>query len=398
MILKSTIENCYHEQIKRIALTSKGLERELTNDISLNKEFITILTGIRRCGKSTLLNQLMNKIGNDVAYFNFEDPRIFGFDLNDFDKLDEIIGEKEYYFFDEIQNVDKWELFIRKLHDRKKAICITGSNASLLSKELGTRLTGRNITKELYPFTYKEFCAFINLEKNQESLEKFLLLGGFPSYLITNEITYLQQLFKDIVYRDIVVRYGIRNSKVVEEIALFLVSNLSKEYSLNSIKNIFNIGSANSVADYLSWFEDSYLLFSLPRFNWSLKSVSVNPKKLYLIDTGLANANSLSFSEDKGRLLENAVYIHLKRNFKEIYYFKQKGECDFVIKEGSKITDCLQVCYNLNSDNFQREINGLLEAMQYFELNEGKIITLYQSDVLHFEKKKIYVVPAYDWF
>ena len=172
MILKSTIETCYYEQIKRIALTSNGLERELTNDISLNKEFITILTGIRRCGKSTLLHQLMNKIGNDVAYFNFEDPRIFGFDLNDFDKLDEIIGEKEYYFFDEIQNVDKWELFIRKLHDRKKAICITGSNASLLSKELGTRLTGRNITKELYPFTYKEFCAFINLEKNQESLEK----------------------------------------------------------------------------------------------------------------------------------------------------------------------------------------------------------------------------------
>jgi predicted AAA+ superfamily ATPase len=398
MLLKSEIEACFISQAEIIRLTDSGLQRKLIANIDLKKEFITIITGIRRCGKSTLMQQLMEKVPGEVAYMNFEDPRIFGFDLHDFEKLNEIIGDRQFYFFDEIQNVERWELYIRKLHDLKKVICITGSNASLLSKELGTRLTGRNITKELFPFNFQEFCSFLNREKNIESFEQFLESGGFPSYLISMEIDYLQQLFKDIINRDIIVRYGIRNAKILEELTLYLISNIGKEYSLNSIKNNFKIGSANSVADYISWFEDSYLLFSLPKFSWSLKSISVNPKKIYCIDNGLINANSLSFSADKGRLLENAVYIQLRRNHKEIYYFRENGECDFIVKDRNKVTKLIQVCYELNADNMKRETNGLLEAMDYFNLDEGLIITLQQEDKLQFENKIINVMKAHQWF
>jgi len=398
MLLKSDIEACFISQAESIKLTDSGLERKLIENIDLKKEYITIITGIRRCGKSTLMQQLMEKASGEMAYMNFEDPRIFGFDLQDFEKLNEIIGDRQFYFFDEIQNVERWELYIRKLHDLKKVICITGSNASLLSKELGTRLTGRNITKELFPFNYNEFCSFLNKEESAESFKQFLESGGFPSYLISMEIEYLQQLFKDIINRDIIVRYGIRNAKILEELTLYLISNIGKEYSLNSLKNNFKIGSANSVADYISWFEDSYLLFSLPKFSWSIKSISVNPKKIYCIDNGLINANSLSFSADKGRLLENAVYIQLRRNHKEIYYFRENGECDFIVKDRNKVTQLIQVCYELNADNMKRETNGLLEAMEYFDLDEGLIITLNQEDKLQFENKTIKVMKAHQWF
>lgn len=397
MVLKSILEECIREQREKLANKSIGQKRELLSGIRLTSGFITIISGIRRCGKSTLLHQLNMDLEGSFAYFNFEDPRIFGFELSDFQKLEEIFADCKYFFFDEIQNIDKWELFIRKLHDAEKTICITGSNAALLSRELGSRLTGRNIPKELFPFSYTEFCAFLQFEKNCDSLDKFLQMGGFPSYLNNPDASYLQQLFKDILYRDIIVRYGIRNAKIVEEIALFLISNTAKEYSLNSLKKNFGIGSANSVSDYIAWFEDSYLLFSLPRFSWSLKSISVNPKKIYVIDTGFAQANSLSYSKDKGRLLENAVFLKLRKSKGEVFYYKEKFECDFVVKDRGQITHVIQVCYELNADNSKRELNGLLEAMKFFKLDEGIIITRNQNDTFIFEGKKISLVSADQW-
>jgi predicted AAA+ superfamily ATPase len=288
-------------------------------------------------------------------------------------------------------------LFVRKLHDQGKVICITGSNASLLSKELGTRLTGRNITKELFPFDYQEYCTFHTLEQNEASVIKYMNDGGVPIFLKTNDISYLHQLLRDILYRDIIARHGIRNGKIVEELTLYLISNIAKPYSLNGLKKIFNLGSANSVSDYVSWLEDSYLFFTLPRFSWSLKSVSVNQKKIYSIDTGFAQANSLSFSSDKGRLFENMIYLSLRRKFNDLYYFSDKGECDFVVKEKAKVTQVVQACFDLNSDNLQRELNGLKEAMDFFSLKEGTIVTMNQTDEFVQGDRRIQVVTANDW-
>jgi len=397
MVLKSILETCAIDQRKQLMETDLGIVRDSLQEIKLRKEFITIITGIRRSGKSTLMHQLIHHLEDDFAYFHFEDPRIFGFSVDDFPKLEEVLGEKSYYFFDEIQNVPQWELFVRKLHDKGKLICITGSNASLLSKELGTRLTGRNITKELFPFNYSEYCTFYSIDQDSHSVSKYMNDGGIPLFLKTREIAFLHQILRDILYRDIIARHGIRNGKLVEELTLFLISNIAKPYSLNGLKKTFNLGSANSVSDYVSWLEDSYLFFTLPRFSWSLKSVAVNQKKIYSIDTGFAQANSLSFSSDKGRLFENMIYLSLRRKFTDLYYFREKGECDFVVKEKDKVTQVVQSCYELNSDNLQRELNGLKEAMDFFGLQEGTIVTLEQTDSFTDSNKHIRVVSAKDW-
>ena len=398
MVLKSEIEKSL--VLQRLFLNKKqeGFNRESLAKLQLSTSHILIITGVRRCGKSTLLQQISKKIKEEIIYFNFEDPRIYGFELEDFTKLDEIVGDEiRYYFFDEIQNVEKWELFIRHLHDRDKRIAITGSNASLLSKELGTRLTGRNIQIELFPFSYNEYLMFLQLENNLTSFNLYLEDGGFPEYLKSKHKEQHQQLFKDIVYRDIIVRHGIRQAKTLIDIALFLIANVGKEYSLNGIKNTFGVGSANSVADYIHWLEDSYVLFSMPRFSWSLKSVSINPKKVYCIDTGFAQANSLSFSEDTGRLLENCVYLALRRKYKEIYYFKDKGECDFIVKEAQDILHIIQVCGKIHPDNKAREVNGLLAALTFFSKTEGLILTLNQEDVLMINDVKVSLLPVWKW-
>jgi len=359
---------------------------------------IDIITGIRRCGKSTFMNQLSIHLDGDFSFFTFEDSRVFGFDAGDFPKLLQIIGtNKNAYFFDEIQNVQGWEVFIRSLHDQGKKIFITGSNASLLSFELGTRLTGRHLCFELFPFSYMEFLSFFKTSPSAATFQLYIEKGGFPEFLKYGSIETLQQLFRDILYRDIAVRYGVRNVKTLIDIALFLISNAGKEYTLNRLKNNFNIGSTNSVSEYVSWFEDSYLIFSVPQFSWSAKSMAINPKKVYTIDTGFAMANSLSYTNDQGRLLENAVFIELKRNGLTVNYFKKKNECDFVVFKSKQIVSAFQVCYELTLDNKDREINGLIEAMDFFDLHSGTILTFNQEDYFNISGKEIKVVPVWKW-
>jgi predicted AAA+ superfamily ATPase len=399
MVLKSDIEIAFKQQQLLLEGKPNGEWRDKLSQVTLSKEFVFIITGIRRCGKSTLMHQLINKLKSSAAFFNFEDPRIFGFEPTDFVKLDEVIGENtSYYFFDEIQNVDNWEIFVRNLHDKQKVICITGSNASLLSRELGTKLTGRNIQIELLPFSFKEYVSFKKIKAEAAAFEQYLLEGGFPDYLKTANKEVLQQLFKDIVYRDIIVRHSVRNDKVLIGIALYLISNAGKEFSFTNIKNTFGVGSVNTVIDYISWFEDSYLLFTVPKFSWSLKSVAINPKKVYVIDTGFGDANSLSFSNDTGRIFENAVYLQLRRKYKALYYFREKGECDFVVKEKNKVTNAIQVCTEVSQENLPREVNGLVEALTFFDLEEGIVITINQEDEIVQNEKKIRLIPAWKWF
>lgn len=398
MVLKTEIEKAFALQKKFYLQPSPSQPREKERSLKLDRAYVLVITGVRRCGKSTLMHHLKGQQEETTALFNFEDPRVFNFEPTDFPKLQEVMGENtQCYFFDEIQNTEKWELFIRNLHDQGKKICITGSNASLLSRELATRLTGRNLQIELFPFSYREFLDFLKKENSFISFQEYMKLGGFPEHIKTLNKELLQQLFKDIIYRDIVVRHGIRNAKTLMSIAQYLISNVGKAYSLNGIKNTFSVGSTNSVANYVQWLEDSYLLFSLPRFSWSLKSIEKNPKKVYVIDSAFATANSLSFSNDLGRTLENTIYLHLRRHYSEIFYFREKGECDFVVKEGKSITLLLQVCNDLHTENLEREVNGLLEAMNFFQKTEGYIITANQKDELKKGGKMIHVLPAWEW-
>lgn len=399
MIFKEILSETINIQKEIILSTKTGVRREVLSKVKLIEGFASVIAGIRRCGKSTLLRQL---ISNQVKfnYLNFEDVRIFGFDLQDFKRLDEIFDENSQtniYFFDEIQNVEGWERYVRNLLDNKNIIVITGSNASLLSKELGSKLTGRHIRHELYPFSFNEFLEFKKAKPSLKNFEDFMQAGGMPENLKLKNDLILQELFNDIIIRDIVVRYNLKNPKLVKELALYLLSNIGKEFSFQKLKKVFNLGSVNTVISLISYYEDSYLLFTVPQFDYSFKRRIVNAKKIYAIDSGMIKVNSSSFSRDEGRILENVVFIHLKRMGKEVFYFKKNNECDFVARNLEKKLELYQVCLELNEDNKDREFNGLLEAMEYTNQKSGTIITLNQSDQFEINKKIINVLPAWKW-
>lgn len=395
-ILNEVIET----QRKWILSLSKGIEREELTEIDLSSKFALIISGIRRCGKSTLLNQILKK-QKQFYYLNLEDPKIEGFELKDFNRCKDLF-EKKYgkggiYFFDEIQNIPKWEIFIRYLVDRGNKVIITGSNASLLSKELGTKLTGRHIDIQLFPFSFREFLYFLKLKSSPKSFNQFLSKGGFPEFLKEQNSEILNELLNDIVMRDIVNRFGIRNSLLLKKMIIYLISHVGKEFSFNSLKKMFQIKSVQTVIDYVSYFEDSYVLFTVPKFSYSYKQQQVSNKKVYSIDNGFSSNNSISFSKDKGKMLENSVFLELKKENKEIFYFQNKNECDFAFKDKKRKMQVIQVCWKLNDENRGREFNGLIEAMKEFKLKKGLILTFNQEDEFQIGGKKIMVKPVWKW-
>jgi uncharacterized protein len=400
MILKSTLEEVAKAQKSNLLNLDAGLKRHQLEVMPEITSHALIISGIRRCGKSTLLHQWLKNERKGAFYLNFEDPRLVELELNDFTRLDQIITEQKIkaLFFDEIQVIEEWERYVRQKLDEGFQIVITGSNASLLSSELGTKLTGRHITKELFPFSWKEFCEFQSLELSEASLKKYMEAGGFPEYVKTKNDDILHQLFEDILLRDIAVRYGVRDVKTLQQLALYLISNVGNLVTGNKLKSLFGIGATSTVMEYFSHLEQTWLLHFIPKFSYSLRKQSINPRKVYAIDTGLINVNSKSFSGDGGRILENLVFLNLRRSFKEICYFSEKGECDFVVSENSEPKILLQVCYELTPDNLDRELNGLYEALDFFNLDKGFIVTLSQSDRFERNGKTAEVLPCHRFF
>jgi len=399
-MLKERLGEVIAYQRKELSLDEKTVPREDLDSVKPITSFAIVVSGIRRCGKSTLLKQLLKK-EKKFYYLNLEDIRLDGFELQDFTKADNIFkegyGNNGIYFFDEIQTVAKWELFVRWLVDKKEKVVLTGSNASLLSRELGTRLTGRHLSHELFPFSFREFLEYYKVKPSKESFARYFERGGFPEYLEKKQNYVLQELLRDVIMRDVAIRFGIRNSRLLKKLAIYLVSNVGKEFSYNSLKKAFSVASVQTVIDFISFFEDAYLIFTVPKFDYSFKKQQVNPRKVYSIDNGLSATNSISFSKDKGRMLENQVFLHLRRKNKQIFYFKEKGECDFVFKEKEKITGAIQVCYSLTGDNRKREVSGLLEALKKFKLKKGLIITYNQEDKLEEGSKEIVIKPVWKW-
>src|SRR3989304_6837406 len=399
MILRGTLIETVKSQKENLLNSDRGIERDKLKDVQLTAGFASIITGIRRAGKSTLLLQLIQKITN-FNYLNFEDVRIFGFDHKDFNRLDEVFSAERnsnYYLFDEIQVVAGWERYVRSLLDKKRIVVLTGSNAAILGRELGTKLTGRHLKYELMPFSYPEFLKLTKQKMSYTSFEDFVNRGGFPEYLKIDNEQILQELFNDIIIRDITLRYNLRNPKLVKELALYLLSNVGKEFSYQGLKKLFNLGSVNTIISIVGYFENSYLLFTIPQFDFSYRKQVANKKKVYSIDNGLIKANSVSFSQDKGRMLENIVFTQLKRMGLETFYFKKERECDFITRNSKKDLNAYQVCFELNEENKDREINGLLEALNYLKQKVGFILTLDQHDELELNGKKIIVKPVYTW-
>ncbi len=374
------------------------IPRNILKRIGELSPFGYIITGVRRAGKSTLLRQIMQE-RNARNYFNFEDSRTAGFEVRDFRTMEvlflELFGSDQELYFDEIQTIPGWEKYVRDALDRRKTIIITGSNAQMLSRELGDKLTGRHLDFEIFPFSYSEFMQFRELHPGPESLLSYLSQGGFPAFLSMGREELLSTLIRDILERDIFMRYKLRNHGVYRQIVQFLLSNTGKEISFNKLRNVFEIGSASTVMEFIQYLTDAYLVFLLPKYDTSLKVQARNPRKVYCIDTGLVNFSSLSGSPDRGRLLENSIFLHLRRQGHQIWYFRGKRECDFITRDTSHRYTAMQVCWQPGTDNEEREISGLREAMAALNLTTGKIITFDQEDMIKTGNTVIELVPAW---
>ncbi len=385
---------------KEIFLRKKALlTREVLNEVPIVKNFATIITGIRRCGKSTLLLQVLQKNYQSALYLNFEDIRLTSFETADFVRLQKEAEKRKLkiLFLDEVQLIEKWQIFVHQLLREDYTVFVTGSNASLLSRELGTHLTGRHMSMELFPFSYQEYISFKKKKANIESFQSYLLSGGMPEYVKLKSHIILQNLLEDILVRDIAVRYGLRDVESLKQIAIYLLSNTGAPVSANKLTKLFKLKSSTTILEYFTYLKNAYLVEFLPQFHYSIKAQVRNPKKVYAMDTGIITAVSTSFSENKGRLLENLIYLHLRRRTKELYFYHDKGECDFVIFNKGKAASAIQVCYQLNDTNQEREYNGLLQALLHFKLTEGKIVTYDQEDELEMNGHKIKLVPAYKY-
>ncbi|MDR3188326.1 MAG: ATP-binding protein, partial [Prevotellaceae bacterium] len=361
----------------------------------------------------TLLRQFAAKDKN-FCYLNFDDERLINFDVSDFSMLMLLWqkqGDFKTIYLDEVQNVPQWERFVRRIRDEGYKVFITGSNSKLLSSELGTHLTGRYRQIELYPFSFNEYLQLCKLStknittttkqaKILHAFDTYLLHGGFPYYCKTKERSFLSMLYDNIIYKDVLFRFAIREKKAFRELANYAMTNIAKEFSYENLAKTLQFKSSTTVKDYLLNMEDTYLFYMLPKYDFSLKKQHVSNKKLYTIDNGLRNTVAFSFSEDSGRLLENAVFIDLKRrnSGSELYFHRDKRECDFIVRDGASIVQAVQVCDQLTPENRQREIEGLLEALERYKLPRGTLVTKDTELTEKHGNKYIDIIPAWKWF
>lgn len=412
--MKNKLKAVIADQLNFLESASHSISREVLQNL-VDCQEVLVISGIRRSGKSTLLQQIRQSQKEKNYYLNFDDDRLANFTVNDFQTLYELFielfGVQKTFYFDEIQNVAGWERFVRRLHDGGNKVFITGSNATMLSHELGTHLTGRYVRQELYPFSFKEFLAF----KGQQALlqdihataaraqlkalfNEYFTSGGFPVFVQTKDPDVLKYLFESILYKDVMMRNKLTNGKNLLELVVYLSSNVAKLSTYNSLASIIGVKNASTVRNYLAFLQDSYLLFQISKYDYSLKKQLMNAKKTYLIDNGLVKRLGFSFSEDTGYLLENLVFIELKRRKKTVYYHSEKRECDFVVCDSYRVSEALQVCAVFeNAQTEKRETEGLMEALDAYSLEKGLILTLDTEKHLQVNDKTIEIMPVWKW-
>ena len=424
MELKNTIlEQNPHWQNKKIK--NEYVHRDIIKNIKLKSNFVEVIIGVRRSGKSTifdiLIQELIQKIKiqpKEILTINFDNPNFIPFYQN-VQKLDEIINTAEiltqtkikYLFLDEVQNIALWEKWVKAKYDQKifKKIFITGSNSKLLESQYISRLSGRYFSHFNQPFSFQEFLNFHQQDYYQEDIKnfpiknkllvlfnKYLKQGGFPEAIICNNQDILKNYYQTILLKDVIDNNEIRNSFNLKQLAYFLITNATCFFSYNNIAKNLNIHE-NTVKEYIEYLKQAYLFDELKKYDFSLKKQNINKRKIYCADNGLVSQIGFNFSKNNGRYLENLIFTELKRKGKECFYHSGKYECDFVIKKGLKIKEAIQVCYEINSQNKDRELNGLKEAMTVYKLKKGIIITHNQDEIIKENNKIIVLISAWRW-
>ena len=408
----------------------KTYEDEVVHKASTNE--IIFLKGVRRSGKSTiLLNHIQNLIKEgvpkeNILFVNLEDPR-FATSLS-LELLEEIKQayvyymnpkDKPYIFLDEVQNIDGFEKWLLKEYELRTAyLFATGSNSKLLSKEIGSSLSGRYLDIQVSPLSFQEYLLFnhVVIEKPYDLIskqidierhfEQYMLYGGFPKVVLTEDIVLkeaeLKSYFDSILLRDIVARYKLDNFRILEQLSIFLLSSIANAVSITKVKNRFGV-SHDLASRYMEYLENTYMIQSVPLFDWSLQKQYVNPKKIYSIDTGLSKRVSFEVGKRIGDMLENIVYLELKRRYDEIYYFKtaQGYEVDFLIKEYEQITHLVQVSQTLTDDKTKkRELRALVKASDELKHSDNInlwLLTMDESYTETIDDKTIKVINILEW-
>ncbi|MCD6496243.1 MAG: ATP-binding protein [Candidatus Aenigmarchaeota archaeon] len=386
---------------------------------------ITSLIGSRRSGKTFYFYQIMNELldmgipKDRLLYINFEDDRLLPLDTDQLNDMLDAYYElypnnknaEKFFFFDEIQNIENWEVFVRRVYDKENArIYVTGSSSKLLSKEIATSLRGRTLAFRLFPLSFREFLAFKGLSipkdfayselrfKIKNLLNEYLDFGGFPEVVLDKELKrdILLNYFELLIYRDLAERFSIRNTMILRRLTKFLLTNISSPFSINAyykaLKQETRV-SKETIMEYLSYLTEINLIYLVPFFSYSLKVQQVNPSKVYCTDNGLRNAVALKFSADEGRLAENTVFIELKRRGYDVHYWKGRKEVDFVVKDKNGRLTAINASYT-NEVN-SRELDGLLEFKEKFSADTQELLILTKD--FDDTRDGIKFVPLWKW-
>jgi len=394
-------------------LNEKYIERDAIK--KFNDNLVNVIIGPRRAGKSFFAVHMLNKLGK-FGYVNFDDEKLV--EIKDYDEIISMINSlydhPKYILFDEIQNLEKWELFVNRIQRQGHNLVITGSNSNLLSRELSTHLTGRHSLTSIFPFSFKEFLKLENKELTKSEIKEKLFYyanyGGYPEPIVKkmDSKEYLSTLFSSIIYKDIIKRFKIRYPQAIEDLAVYLISNTANEFSYNSLSKITKCKSVHTIEKYLSYLQEAFIFFKLEKFSFKVKEQISSNKKIYCIDNGFINAKAFKFSQDMGKLYENLVAISLKKlemnGFINIYYWKnvQQEEVDFIVKEGLKIRELIQVCYNTTDiKTKERETRALIKASKELKCNNLIVITEDYEKEENIEwfgtKRMIKFIPLWKW-
>lgn len=398
-------------------------------EIPVDSGKIISLIGVRRSGKTSMLYHIINYLREKIdpkriVYINFEDDRLYPIELHNLNDL--VVAyyelhpskrdEKVYFFFDEIQNVDNWEKFIRRIYDTLNIeIYITGSSSKLLSAEIASALRGRTLTYEIFPFSFSEYLKFRSIEVNIHSakslsfivnaFDDYILHGGFAETIdvypdIRNRI--LKDYSDLIIYKDIIERYGIKNHALMKHLIKYCFTNVATSASMNRLYNDFKsqgfkLGK-DTLFNYFSYLSDAFAVFSVPVFRNSVREEQRNPKKIYSVDNGFKSIFDVSLTQDIGRLYENAAFLHLRRKSREVYYYLQNQEVDFYCRTNNEEI-IANVSYDISRpDTRKRELKGLIEALNFFGSDKGYLLTRDNEETVTIEGKTILILPLWKWF
>ncbi len=397
------------QKLKELYIPREAKFKEIKSDL------IKVVIGPRRAGKSSFSIHCLSKLAG-FGYVNFDDEKLV--DVADYNEIisaaDSVYQRPKYLLLDEIQNLAKWELFVNRLQRQGYNLIITGSNSNLLSSELATHLTGRYSSVLIFTFSFKEFIKYggekLTEAEIKERLNSYLELGGYPEPLVKNlnYKEYLSTLLDSIIYKDIVKRHKIRSAQGIEDLSSYLISNIAKDYSYNTLIQVTKCKSVHTVEKYLNYLEESFVLFRLNRFSLKVKKQINSPKKIYCFDNGFISAKAFKISRDIGRVYENTVAIELKKREMageaDVFYWKnrEQQEVDFVIKKNTKVWQLIQVCYDFNDLAVQRrEIRALILASKQLKCRNLLVITNDYEAEKNEEwfgiKRKIKFIPLWKW-